>query len=226
MTSEQKQLIAQAYDAAKKGESNEQILKQLLNTMTATKSGKFNMWNYVADPKHEIREKLFGIYHENGYRIATDCHVMVVEKCDYNEDLEGKIMLKNGTFVNDTYPNYSAVIPKSSKDVISLDIAKVREQIKEHRIKEKAYKSLPKGTTVDLDKIPQNGGIYLYEADMYFNMHHFERFINAVEAKGLTVYYNREDKTRPIVARNEQGDVCVCMPIMPQSVRNFDMYCV
>lgn len=192
----------------------------------STKEKIFDIWDYVDKSKSRTKKVFSGIHHKNGFRIASDCYVLIVERSNYHRKLEGKTILKSGAFINDDYPNYLSVIPKTSNDVVNLDITKIRDKIREHQAKEDAYRFLSKDVKakLDIEQIPKNGVICLRDIDVHFNMHHFKKFINAVEAKKMTVYYDSKDKTRPIVAHNEQGDICVLIAANSGLIAYSDIY--
>ena len=87
---------------------------------------KFNIYNYVS--KDEGRPNICGVYHCNGRKVATDGSILVVLEETYADNLEGKIMLKNGRSVEQEfsytrpYPKYESVFStKEPESVIKID---------------------------------------------------------------------------------------------------------
>ena len=101
------------------------------------KSSKFNIYDYVA-PKTIYRSVMRGIYHNNGEIVASDEHILVVLKNqEYNEDLEGKSVCKDGTIMDERYPNYNSVKPQKNTRVIKIDFDKFDAIVKEDKAKVK-----------------------------------------------------------------------------------------
>ena len=101
------------------------------------KSSKFNIYDYVA-PKPIYRSVMRGIYHNNGEIVASDEHILVVLKNqEYNKDLEGKSVCKDGTIMDGRYPNYNSVKPQKNTKVIKINFNKFDAIVKEDKAKVK-----------------------------------------------------------------------------------------
>lgn len=53
----------------------------------------------------EMHPVLTGVYHDNGYVVGTNAHILLARKEDYNKSLEGKITNKKGEVIDGKYPN-------------------------------------------------------------------------------------------------------------------------
>ncbi|WP_315280986.1 hypothetical protein [Prevotella pallens] len=58
----------------------------------------------------EIHPVLTSVYHDNGYVVGTNAHILLARKEDYNKSLEGKITNKKGEVIDGKYPNWRAVV--------------------------------------------------------------------------------------------------------------------
>lgn len=58
----------------------------------------------------ETHPVLTGVYHDNGYVVGTNAHILLARKEDYNKSLEGKITNKKGEIIDGKYPNWRAVV--------------------------------------------------------------------------------------------------------------------
>ena len=58
----------------------------------------------------EIRPVLTGVYHDDGYVVGTNAHILLARKEDYDKSLEGKITNKKGEVIDGKYPNWRAVV--------------------------------------------------------------------------------------------------------------------
>lgn len=76
-----------------------ELLKDIIRAeaMPPVKAGKFNLYNYVADD--QIRPSMCGVYHENGMKVASDSHILIAIEDEYPEEMEGGVVLKDGSFV-------------------------------------------------------------------------------------------------------------------------------
>lgn len=107
--------------------------------------GKFSMWDYVS--KDDIRPSMYCVLHDSGYKVASDAHILVVLKEDYPEDMEGKLMKKDGTIEDENvkFPNWRMVIPDPKKnEYVSarLDFAGIRKFEADFKAKKKLDKRM------------------------------------------------------------------------------------
>lgn len=84
---------------------------QILRIEQSQAKGKFDYYKFV--DKDGRRPVMTGVYHDNGFKVASDGHILVAFKDDYDVgELEGKVLRKDGTILTDgKYPNWRAVIP-------------------------------------------------------------------------------------------------------------------
>lgn len=75
----------------------------------AKKECFLDFFNFVSsDGFHRNME---GVYHEKGYKIATDGRILVMAKADYEKRFEGVILSKELTPIEGSFPNYKRVLP-------------------------------------------------------------------------------------------------------------------
>ena len=83
---------------------------QILRIEAPQPNGKFDYYKYVS--KELVRPIMTGVFHDNGFKVATDCHIIVAIKDGYDvSELEGKVVGKDGAFIEGNYPKWRAVIP-------------------------------------------------------------------------------------------------------------------
>lgn len=61
---------------------------------------------YRATKGDHLSDRLGAVYHDNGYLVATNNHILAKIKADYSPELEGKIIALDGSEVNETYMKY------------------------------------------------------------------------------------------------------------------------
>lgn len=62
------------------------------------------------------RPAMMGVHFANGWVEATDAHILIREKYDYNHELEGKVIGRYGEEIDAVFPDISKVIPPFMSD--------------------------------------------------------------------------------------------------------------
>lgn len=100
---------------------DEQLAKYLKDEFTRiiriespqSSNSKFDFYKYVA--KDKSRPIMSGILHDKGQKVASDSRILIAKKEDYPEEYEGKILGKDGNFIEAKFPNYESVFPNLKK---------------------------------------------------------------------------------------------------------------
>jgi hypothetical protein len=169
---------------------------------TNVKTSKFNIFNYC-EKKDFLRPSLNGVFHDKGQRVATDAYQIVVIKCDYPQEYEGKIIDKEGKEIDAIFPDYEAVLPKLNSELteISLYIDEIKNQYKQF----KAFKKI--------DKYGENPHFKFNLNDTYFNIELlFEKALPFLEYSSGKVYLTGHKKPQLYII-NSNGDKYLQMPI-------------
>ena len=122
------------------------LIQETIVDHTPKPKGKFDLWEYVANDK--LRPVLNGIYHDpiNKAAIATDAHVLVVDRASFDENLvdkeKGDEMWKGkrpvdkyGKFIDGRFPSYENCIPKKTEEFekFMLDMDEIASLITKHK---------------------------------------------------------------------------------------------
>ena len=91
------------------------LLSDFLRANTIAKNEKFDLSKYVRNPKEETQKSITGIFHENGFRIATNGYILCVVDDDYPAEYEGKIISPKGEIIDETYPKWQYVLPNDKE---------------------------------------------------------------------------------------------------------------
>ena len=169
---------------------------------TNVKTSKFNIFNYCGK-KDFLRPSLSGVFHDGGRRVATDAYQMVVVKCDYPQEYEGKIIDKEGKEMDSRFPDYEAVLPKLSSELteISVNIDEIKNQYKHF----KAFKKI--------DKYGENPHFKFNLNDTYFNIELlFDKALPFLEYSSGKVYLKGHKKPQLYII-NSNGDKYLQMPL-------------
>lgn len=151
-----------------KGQENEAIIKFattlinefLIDNETAPK-GKADLFA-ICKRTDDRYNALKGVYHdpEHEMAVATDSHILVATKADYNPDFAGKVVDKYGNEITTgRFPNWMRVIPSPDEDRpydvdITLDAGIYQRAFKE----DKAWRKMlgRKGKTPTVVKVSDN----------------------------------------------------------------------
>ena len=147
---------------------------------------KFNIYNYVS--KDKGRPNLCGVYHCNGRRVATDASILVVLQETYADNLEGKIILKNGRSVEEEfgytspYPKYESVFStKEPESVIKIDFNSLPSVFNKAKMNKKMNKE-EQLIQIILPKDGQDTTIY-FGCDRFKKLVEFMSYIGTDEMK-------------------------------------------
>lgn len=128
--------------------SEDEIIKktvqEILRIEENRASGKFDYYKYTCT--EPLRMTLMGVYHDNGFKVASNLHILIAIKDEYNPELEGRILMKDGELLDEDakYPNWKSVIPdlESRKfpkmcEVVKIDFDKWAELYKGYKVDKK-----------------------------------------------------------------------------------------
>ena len=74
---------------------------------------KFDFYKYAEqNGRHPV---MCGIFHDKGQKVVSDAHILIAKKEDYPEEYEGKILGKDGNFIEGKFPNYESLFPDLKK---------------------------------------------------------------------------------------------------------------
>ena len=190
-------------------------LLYLIHNDTKYKTKKFNVHNFCGNDK--LRPMLMGVYHEEGYKVATNAITLVCHKETYDTQYEGKTITKDGEILNVKYPNaeyvnYKGVVPKKE----------VRERMTKKTLDKKVlgdifadYSKLKKVKVIN-KKNPFDCVVKVEtkENPIYFNINEFEKIYSYMcETDNFTLYVpNNIDKDGiiSIVDNADAGFALIC----------------
>lgn len=77
------------------------------------KVGSINMFDYAANEKEKsITPALCGTYHDGNYKVSCDGKILLAVKDEYATCKEGKILMRDGSYVGELkYPSWRKIIP-------------------------------------------------------------------------------------------------------------------
>lgn len=101
---------------------DEQLTKYLKDEFTRiiriespqSSNPKFDLYKYAE--KDDRRPAICGIFHNKGQKVVTNAHILIAKKEDYPEEYEGRILGKDGNFIDGKFPNYESLFPDLKKN--------------------------------------------------------------------------------------------------------------
>lgn len=191
-----------------------ETIEAIIRLESETKSkGKFSLWDYTLKDD-DLRPSMNCILHDSGFKVASDSHILVVLKEDYPEDMEGKLMKKDGTIEieNVKFPNWRGVIPDPKKMrmvAVRLDFAGIRAFEADFKAKKKLNKKLEGYVRVGgcLFKLD-----YLVKAARFMEHVGTDEFLVAADGKRAALAVSGDSKMilMPVCPREEfeENEVC------------------
>lgn len=179
----------------------------LICEMNEQKIGKFDLYELCA-PKD--REAYAGVAHLNGYKYATDGGMLAKIKTEYPQELEGRMVLKNGSFAPEyvRFPRYDSVIPNTDGwKEFKVDFSEFAESKKLANAHWKEHK-----------KDPSYRAIVILNEEIQLSYWKFEKLLKLMKELNTDVVYYINN-TRAIVVK-EKDSVCLLMPLLPRE--NFE----
>lgn len=179
--------------------------------LTPVKGSKFDIFNFVYKD-FNFRPVMCGVFHDEGWRVASDLHIMIALKETYPEEYEHKILRKDGSFVIGKYPNWRSIIPDGKDyEEYEFDAQKFYDWLEQKRVERKAETG--KGTKFDP----------LWRVEVgpaRFNAELIDKLISAMKHIGATQLLI-EDARHAAYAKTTKGLVLL-MPVI-NAVKEIDV---
>lgn len=194
--------IANMVNLIRMKETIEAIIR--IESEPKTKS-KFKIWDYVSDD--DLRPAMCHVCHDGGFKVASNDHVLVAVKEDYDPSLEGRLMLKNGTLAPENeyrYPRWRDVIPNTElmKMVsVKIDFDKLKGFEADFKAKMKAENRKYAITTV---RVTEN---------CWFKLEYLVKTARAMQHIGTDTLMVNADGRRAALASSDKG-FALLMPIV------------
>ena len=168
---------------------------------TTVKNSKFDIYKYVG--KDKTRERLQGVYYNNGDIVATDGHLLVVlQNQKYNPTYEGKIIGKSGEIFEGKYPNYKLIKPAKLDNYIltQLDYNRLEEINKIDKAKVMAMQDFEKKYYTPVVKI----------GDAYFKLELVNKLVTFMRHIGTNEIYAPQESNKVLYVKSKDGRAIVC----------------
>ena len=188
--------------------TDNETIKELCNEIlyidacnTTVKNSKFDIYKYVS--KDSTRERLQGVYYNNGDIVATDSYLLVVlQNQKYNPTYEGKIIGKSGEIFEGKYPNYKSIMPANLDNYIltQFDYGRLEEINKIDKAKVMAMQDFEKKHYTPVVKI----------GDAYFKLELVNKLVTFMKHIGTNEIYAPGQSNKLLYVKDRDGWAIVC----------------
>lgn len=207
--------IQSLIDTISYGEVNKElIVEKLMNIVRLetpqAKGSKFDIFKFTS--KDDLRPIMTGVFHDKGNKVASDSHILAVIKEDYDESLEGQVVMKDGSLYKTAtqsfgskYPNYQSIYSDNGER-IKIDFAKVTEAYNAYKANKKAKVAMLDGE--DIVYVNSTWGKIPFKVEMFYT---FAGLMNYLGTDELRVPAN--NRASSVNTDNGWG---LIFPMMPQ----------
>lgn len=169
------------------------------------KGGKFDYFKYVENSSNSIRPIMQCVFHDDGFKVASDAHILIAIKEDYPEELEHKLLHADGSFEDHgIYPKWRSVIPKP-------------DGYEPYKVDRKAFYDWLTQKRSEYKAETGKGKKFMYEwryqfGPAQFHAERFDKLLTAMERIGTDVLMLKDARCSAY-AQTEEG-TALLMPVM------------
>ena len=102
----------------------------------------FNLSRFAARTDAD-RPYMCGVFHDGGYKIASNGHILAAIRSDYPADLEQKVIGRDGQEIGRRYAKWRYIFPEEGEgtgEAWTVDVAKVRGLVRQVNADKKGLK--------------------------------------------------------------------------------------
>lgn len=143
-------------------------------------SKEFNLMCCAYSKKYDckMRPMMSGIYHDNGYQVATDTHILCAMMKSYPDEYEGKTLSKYGNIVEGRFPNWKSIIPRDLDEAPEFEINfKKWDEIKKTCKQELKEGKILKGRATEAQ-------VFVKVGEAVFKMGLFDKLVKFMQSVG------------------------------------------
>ena len=175
------------------------------------KKVKYDIYEFtgkdVKNKKGEIMRnphpELNGVYHDDGYAIASDSRILVADKRAYDESKQGKVIGKDGSVIAEKYPGWKSIIPAQIRES-DMDPYDMLEFIAD--VKKKAREMKLRLSQCNV-YFTAGGKVSCFVAD------NLDKFCRAsIDLKASINFTNSKDDNRRLLFASSENGFALAMP--------------
>lgn len=200
--------LSEIYNALNNTENQHlaELIQQVIRAEATTeaKAGKFDYFKYVEN-SNSIRPIMQCVFHDDGYKVASDAHILIAIKDSYPPELEHKMLHADGSFEEyGAYPKWRCVIPKpDGYELYKVDRKAFYDWLTKKRVEYKAKTGKGKKFVDEW--------IYPFWPGR-FQAERFDKLLTAMERIGTDVLMLKD--ARSIAYAQTEDGTALLMPVM------------
>lgn len=174
---------------------------------------KPSLFKFVASKK-EFSSTPGGVFHDEGFEVASTGRILIAVRSQYDAELEGKVTDKNGEVIADEYPKWRSIMPKNAEP-LALDLNNLASFIQGAKSKENQIDP-------ETDYVRQPSVSFLDNEGnvVTADLKELETFVNAALYHKCNVSIART--TLPVLyAENGDGSVKILLALRPKTMGGF-----
>ena len=213
LTAAQIERLNKIIDLTENDKDIQKLVEEILYLDTNTeriKKTKFNFYDFVS--KDAYKECMEGVFHTNGWMVASNSHILIASKENYDDKFEGKVLRKDGSVIDTTeisrrYPKWEGIKPSFKEtESYKIDFSKLEEWMKLYKVHEKMMTAKEKKRHIEYMKIGNN----YYNLKMFYT---FARGMKYLGAGSIIQSIGKDGEKKVGYVDTEKG-WAVIMPIM------------
>lgn len=215
MKTNNEKLLKEIYVMTEDQKIKDKVL-QILRIEQSQAKGKFDYYKFVS--KDELRQVLTGVYHDYGFKVATDAFILVAIKDEYDEsELEGKVVGKDGAFIDGKYPNWRSVIPDFTSNKHGYRTETVKIDFDKWMKFMQMYKA---------DKKLNQEKMWVKVGSQYYNVILFNLLTIAMRRLGVNEITNSWTQYGPTagVCNGSDGSIALLMPTFRRDIKEYYVF--
>ena len=183
------------------------LIQQVIRAEATTeaKAGKFDYFKYVEKESNSLRPVMQCVFHDEGYKVASDAHILIAIKDNYPSEWEHKMLHADGSFEeHSTYPKWRSVIPKpDGYEPYKVDRKAFYDWLTQKRTEYKA----------ETGKGKKFVNVWRYQVGpAWFQAERFDKLLTAMERIGTDVLMLKDARSTAY-AQTEEG-TALLLPVM------------
>lgn len=213
LTAAQIERLNKIIDLTENDKDIQKLVEEILYLDTNTeriKKTKFNFYDFVS--KDAYKECMEGVFHTNGWMVASNSHILIASKENYDDKFEGKVLRKDGSEIDTTekikmYPKWENIKPSFNETAsYKIDFSKLEEWMKLYKAHQKLMTTRERERHIEYMKIGNN----------FYNLKMFYTFAKGVKYLGSDSIIQSigEDGEKKVGYVDTEKGWAVIMPIM------------
>lgn len=154
--------------------------------------------------KNDLRPVMECVYYDGGQMVASDGHILMAVKAEYDAKNEGKIIHKDGRAIEGFYPRWQSVIPSERATRINVSQKKLFDAVKNIR------------------KVKNAQFTIINICDYYFSAERIFKILNVLKKEKFDIYIHDLNYGGAIILFKNENVTALCMNMLIEKNYEFN----